>query len=169
MYSLDNLDLPDSLKFETNVKKRIVYGGGGILPDIFVPIDTTQTSDYFMDLIRTGVMNRFALEYTNEHRADLSATFSTSDEFRDNFVVTADIREELIAMGTEEELEFNQEDWDVSKEAIEIRLAALIGRNLYDYNLFFEVINDLSPAYQKAIRTLKDGTFEKANLAHRDF
>lgn len=169
LYSLDNLDLPDSLKFETNVKKRIVYGGGGILPDIFVPIDTTQTSDYFMDLIRTGVMNRFALEYTNEHRADLSATFSTSDEFRDNFVVTADIREELIAMGTEEELEFNQEDWDVSKEAIEIRLAALIGRNLYDYNLFFEVINNLSPAYQKAIRTLKDGTFEKANLAHRDF
>lgn len=169
LYSLDNIDLPDSLKFETNVKKRTVYGGGGILPDIFVPVDTSMTTDYFMDLVRTGIMNRFALEYTNENRQEMMEVFNTSATFRDNFVITDDIRKELIALAESEEVAFNEEEWNISKAAIEIRLAALIGRNLYDYNLFFEIINELSPAYQKAIKTLKDGTFEKANLAHRDF
>jgi carboxyl-terminal processing protease len=167
--SLDNLDLPDSLKYYTNIKHRTVYGGGGILPDIFVPIDTSHTSEYFSALLRRGVTNQFTLEYVNANREDLSKKYPSANLFVDNYTVSKDVNDELIGYATREGIEFSQEDWDVSKHAIDTRLKALIGRNLFDYTTFYRVINELSPSYMKAIKVLEDGTFEQAKLAHKDF
>ena len=69
LFSLDSLNLPDSLKYYTNLKKRTVYGGGGILPDIFVPLDTSENSNYFSEMLRTGVNNDWVMNYTNAQRA----------------------------------------------------------------------------------------------------
>ena len=66
LLSLDSLELPDSLKFYTNIKKREVYGGGGIIPDIFVPIDTTSNSESFRKTLNKGLMNKFAHEFVND-------------------------------------------------------------------------------------------------------
>lgn len=169
LMSLDNLDLPDSLKFKTNIKKRTVYGGGGILPDIFVPLDTTQSSEYFSQMLRSGVMNQFAIEYVDRNRDELSASFPVSEEFLSTFEVTDEITDELIGYAAQQEIEFVEEDWELSKDAIAIRLKALIGRNLFDYTTFYQVINELNPTYVRAIEVLRDGTFEKAKLAHSDF
>ncbi|MBI1266198.1 MAG: PDZ domain-containing protein [Cryomorphaceae bacterium] len=169
LLSLEKLDLPDSLKFTTNIQKRTVYGGGGILPDIFVPIDTTYSSEYFNDMLRKGAMNQYALTWVDQNRDMLSSKYKNSDEFVKNFEVTRDITDGLVKYVEKEGVPFVKEDWDRSFNAVSIRMKALIGRNLYDYNVFYEVVNKLSPAYMKAINVLHDGTFEKAKLAHADF
>ena len=169
LLSLEKLDLPDSLKFTTNIQKRTVYGGGGILPDIFVPIDTTYSSEYFNDMLRKGAMNQYALTWVDQNRDMLSSKYKSSDEFVKNFEVSRDITDGLVKYVEKEGIPFVKEDWDRSFEAVSIRMKALIGRNLYDYNVFYEVVNKLSPAYMKAINVLHDGTFEKAKLAHADF
>ncbi len=169
LMSLDKLDLPDSLKFKTNIKKRTVYGGGGILPDIFVPLDTTQSSEYFNQMLRSGTMNQFALEYVDRNRDELEARFPVSETYLNDFEITDEVTDELIGYAAQQEIKFEEADWELSKNAIAIRLKALIGRNLFDYTTFYQVINELNPTYVRAIEVLRDGTFEKAKLAHSDF
>jgi carboxyl-terminal processing protease len=169
LLALENFDLPDSVRFTTNIRKRTVYGGGGIMPDIFVPIDTSQSTAYFTDMLRKGLVNQFALAYVDKNRGSLTAQWTTGASFVKDFKVTEALEKELIAYVDKEGIPYVAADWKVSQRAIAIRLKALIGRNLFDYNVFYEVINVLNPAYMKAIQALRDGTFEKAKLAHSDF
>ncbi len=88
----DSIKFADSLKYYTH-NKRVVYGGGGIMPDVFVPIDTIRASDYFIDLRRTGVMNNFCLEYTDAHRAELLQKYPTVKDFKLQFDQTPMMKE----------------------------------------------------------------------------
>jgi carboxyl-terminal processing protease len=162
----DSIDFPDSLRFNTNIKKRVVYGGGGIFPDIFVPLDTTGTSEYFSRLVRRGLTNSFALNYMDKNRKSLAKEYSSSEDFVKNFTVDENLKKELIAYAESKEVEFDEEGFKTSEEVIEIRLKALIARNLYDYSTFYQVINELNSTYKRAIKALQDGTFEKLNLAY---
>ena len=80
----DKIDLPDSVKYYT-ANKRVVYGGGGIIPDIFVPIDTTRISDYYIEIRSKGLINNFALEYANQNRNMLLEKYPTYEEFDKNY------------------------------------------------------------------------------------
>jgi carboxyl-terminal processing protease len=169
LLSADSLEFPDSLKFFTNVKQRAVFGGGGIMPDIFVPLDTTNSSDYFSDLLRKGLTNTFALTYVDANRADLIKKYKTVDEFAPGFAVDEALMSKFLAFAEEEEVPFDEEGFNTSKFALETRIKALIARNLWDYSAFFQIVNVLTPAYMRAIEVLNDGTFEKMDLAHSQF
>ena len=80
----DSIRVPDSLKYFTT-KKRVVYGGGGIMPDIFVPIDTTRASDYYIEIRSKGLINNFTLEYVNKNREELLKKYPTFEEFDKNY------------------------------------------------------------------------------------
>src|SRR6185436_18480230 len=82
--SADSIHLTDTVRYFT-MHKRVVYGGGGIMPDIFVPIDTSLSSEYFSQLVRKGSLNTFALTYVDEHRSELLSRFSDVEAFRQNF------------------------------------------------------------------------------------
>ena len=174
LLSLDSLDLPDSLKFETRIKKRTVYGGGGILPDVFVPIDTTSNSETFRNLLRKGMMSSYALEFVDNNRARLEAEYPTEDDFVNQYIVS---EKEIKAFqdwaqekGSEEDpIEFPEDDWEISGEAITLRLKAFIGRNTYSQSTFYRVIGDLNEALNEAIEILNDGRFENSKLAHKSF
>ena len=84
--SADSIHPQDTVKFYT-MNKRVVFGGGGIMPDVFVPIDTSQSSAYFGQLVRKGVLNTFALNYVDEHRDELLKRYSSVEHFRNAFVV----------------------------------------------------------------------------------
>ncbi|MFM9986665.1 MAG: S41 family peptidase [Flavobacteriales bacterium] len=168
-FSLDSLNLPDSLKYSTNVKKRTVYGGGGILPDIFVALDTTENSAYFSDLLRTGVNNDWVLSYVNENRQNLMQKYPSMKEFQTGYEVPESGIQEMIKMLEVEKVPFNEKDFKTSEHAIRLRTKALIARNLYDNESFYMIINDLNPALKKAVQVLNDGTFDKQKLAHADF
>jgi carboxyl-terminal processing protease len=169
LLSLDSLELPDSLKYATRIQGRTVYGGGGILPDIFVPIDTTDNSAYFSRILRKGLDNRFALNYVDSNRESLEQEYPTEDDFIRDFMVSEDMVEAFLAFVEEEGIEFDEEGWDTSREAILLRLKAMIGRNVLEQSTFYRVISGLNESLQRAIQILQDGTFEKANLAHDSF
>ena len=168
-FSMENLDLPDSLKFLTNNKKRTVYGGGGILPDVFVPLDTTDNSEYFSEMLRTGVNNDWVLSYVNSNRESLLSQYPNINSFMANYKVPANGTKEMIKMLEDKKVGYNDEQFKRSERSIMIRTKALIARNLYDNESFFMVINELNPAMGRAVQILQDGSFEKANLAHKEF
>ena len=169
LMSLDSLDLPDSLKYETRLRGRTVYGGGGIVPDVFVPLDTTDNSAYFSSILRKGLDNRFALTYVDSLRAELESAYPTEDVFLEKFEVTGQMLKDFQAFATDEGVEFDEEDWSKSGDAIALRLKAMMGRNLLEQSTFYRVISGLNESLERAIEILQDGTFEKANLAHDTF
>lgn len=169
LFSLDSLNLPDSLKYFTNLKKRTVYGGGGILPDIFVPLDTSENSNYFSEMLRTGVNNDWVMEYTNTNRNSLLEKYPTIKDFTAKYQLPSNAMSDMIARLTEKKVVYNEQEFKTSEHAIQLRTKALIARNLYDGEAFYVLINDLNPALKKAIQVLQDGSFEKMKLAYSDF
>jgi carboxyl-terminal processing protease len=171
LHSLDSLELPDSLKYTTNIKRRTVYGGGGILPDFFVPIDTTSNSESFRKTLNKGLMNKYAHEYVDANRTTLLADYPTEDLFVANFSLTPSQLSDFRAWVTEQysEIVISDADWAVSGSSIDTRITAFIGRNLFESSTFYRIIGDLNETLQEAILILKDGRFEKSKLAHRTF
>lgn len=169
LMSMDSLELPDSLKYSTRITGRTVYGGGGILPDVFVPLDTTDNSAYFSSILRKGLDSRFALTYVDSLRAQLETTYPTEEDFVDQFNVDAAMASDFQKFLTTEGIEWDEEGWERSGDAITLRLKAMIGRNLVQPSTFYRVISGLNESLQKAVTILEDGTFEKSNLAHDTF
>ena len=163
----DSISLPDSLKFETINSKRTVYGGGGIMPDIFVPIDTTLASTYFGMINRKGLMNEFTLDYMDKHRNALKNKYLTVKDFKKSFDAETELLEEFIIYAEKNKVARNDEDINTSKQLIIIRLKALIARNLWDTSAYFEVANDLNDALNKAIETLNNNTFKKEKIVYK--
>lgn len=165
LWSLDSLDTPDSLRYFTE-HKRIVYGGGGITPDVFVPLDTTQSSELNTDLIRTGIMNSFALSYTNSHREEYLKQYISVSAF-DSGVDMDEVIKALKKYSKEEDDEFVWDDdqYTISEQMIKGRLKAMIARNLWDYSAYYEVFNPYWPTFQSAIEVLQKGNYDSFKLA----
>lgn len=169
LMSLDSLELPDSLLFQTRIQKRDVYGGGGILPDLFVPLDTTYKSGTFSSILRKGLCSKYALEQVDAGRQDWEARHPDETAFVKDMTFTDAEIESFKAFLVVEGIDIDQEEWARSLPAIRLRLKAFYGRNIYNSRTFYRVIGGLNEALQEAIRVLNDGTFKAANLAHRTF
>jgi carboxyl-terminal processing protease len=163
-FSADSIKFPDSLKFETLTTARLVYGGGGIMPDFYVPVDTTETSQYFSSLIRKGVMNAFILNYIDKNRKRLHGNYPDFENFKKDFTAD-DLTKELIKYAEKEGIDFDNEQYKRSERVIKTRIKAMVAQNLWDYKKFYEIINQLNNSYNKAIKILEDGSYEKVNLA----
>ena len=167
LMSLDSLDLPDSLRYETLQLGRTVYGGGGILPDVFVPIDTSLNSTYFTDLLRKGLFNRSVLEYVDANRTRLEQQYADRDAFVSDTSLEQELLDGLVALGESEEVAFVEEDWNTSLPAIELRLKAILARTLFDTTAFYEVFNPINPIYNRGLEVLRDGTYKASGVTHR--
>ncbi|MBL4593049.1 MAG: PDZ domain-containing protein, partial [Flavobacteriales bacterium] len=163
----DSIALPDSLQFKTLNSKRTVYGGGGIMPDVFVPIDTTMSSDYFGKVNRKGLLNEFALTYMDSHRKELQAKYNDIASFKESFNAEEEVLNDFIAYATKNDVEKNEEQINTSKKLIVIRLKALIARNLWDTSAYFQIANDLNDSYLKAIEEINSNTFRKEKLVYK--
>ena len=167
--TLDSLDLPDSLMHKTRILEREVYGGGGILPDLFVPLDTTLNSPTFSRILRKGLCSKYALAEVDAHRTAWETRHASEDDFVRDMGFSEEEIAAFKAYVVEEGVEVDEEDWARSLPAIELRLKAFFGRNTYESKTFYRVIGGLNEALQEAIRVLNDGTFNAANLAHKTF
>ncbi len=162
----DSIHLADSLKYATLLNKRTVYGGGGIMPDIFVPIDTNNVSDYFRKLVQGGHVNRFSLTYTNNHRDELKSNFANFNDFKTKFNCDDQFMKSFFDYVAKEDpkLEYNEEGYLESKSIIQLQLKALIAQNIYGYNEFYEIYNETNEALQKALEVLKNDEFRKIDV-----
>lgn len=149
--SADSVHFADSLRRETIRLHRPVYGGGGIMPDAFVPIDTTYYSDYYRNLVARGILNRFAINYIDNNRKQLKADYPSEDAFIAKFEITPGMLDSFIALADKEGVEYNAEQYEISKPAIRIILKGLIGRDLFEQSTYYRVANSLNPVYRRAI------------------
>jgi carboxyl-terminal processing protease len=162
----DSIKLPDSLKFKTMITKRDVYSGGGIVPDFFVPLDTSDITDYFSSLNRSGMFNNFGLNYVNSQRTNLKSKYPDFVTFKKNFKADQAFMDAFLAHVEKEkaDLKFNAEEFELSKKLIQTRLKAEIAQNLWDYSEFYEIYNSRNEILQKAINILQTKEYLKLNL-----
>lgn len=152
----DSLNLPDSLKAFTIRNKRLVYGGGGISPDVFIPIDTTYYSDYYRDLIRTSTLTNYMLAYTDRNRKEFTRRYRNFEIFSREFRIDASVIEELKEAGEKNGVKFNQVQYDISAPEIKSVMKALVARDLWDMNEYFMVVNEDDEAINRALEVLND-------------
>lgn len=158
LVSADSIDFPDSLKYYTP-NGRLVYGGGGVMPDVFVPIDSTRFSDYYTDLVRKGIFNDFTIGYLDKHRDELLSTYPEFEGFKADFKVDDDMYTEFLAKAEESKVTRSDEDkYYYPDENIKIQIKALIARNLWDMNAYFQVINRLDDELKSAVELLEEGS-----------
>ncbi len=156
--SADSIDFPDSLRYFTP-NGRLVYGGGGVMPDVFIPIDSTRFSDYYTDLIRKGVFNEFTMSYLDKHRDELLSTYPEFEPFKADFEVDSQMFDDFLATAEKSKVTRSEEDeYYYPDENIKIQIKALMARNLWDVNAYFQVINKLDDELKSAVELLEDGS-----------
>lgn len=156
LMSADSIHFPDSLKAQTLAKGRTVYGGGGIMPDVFVPIDTTFYSDYHRTLVSKGLVNRVAMNYLDKHREELNKKYKKILTYKEKFIVPESLMDELLAMAEEKKISFKEEEYNRSLPLIQLQIKALIARDLFDMTEYFYIINDANRIYQEALKLIND-------------
>ena len=137
----DSIKLPDSLKFETMKLKRTVYGGGGIMPDVFVPLDTTELSDMYRKISRKGIFNTFSFHYVDENRDELKKAYPDFESFEADFQVEGDVLDAFWNAVRDEDIEYVEEDYQTSKKLIHTLIKARMASNLWDFSKFYRIYN----------------------------
>jgi carboxyl-terminal processing protease len=162
----DSIKMPDSLMYKTLKTKRTVYGGGGIMPDLFVPLDTTESTVYFSKLIQGGHVNNFAFQYINANRATLKAQYPTIGAFKNNFICDQDFMNAFFAFVAKEdaELVFDQKEYDISEKLLKLRLKAVLAQDLWGTNEMFQIYNETNEILQEAIEVLQSKTYKNYQL-----
>ncbi|MGI6718104.1 MAG: S41 family peptidase [Bacteroidales bacterium] len=146
----DSIQFPDSLIYKTE-SGRIVYGGGGIMPDIFVPIDTTLYSEFYKKIITKGIANSFSYRYVEKNRKKLNKKYPTEEKFINNFYLSDLEIDEVTELCRASGIEIDNFNLDKSSILVETQLKALIGRSLFNIGTYYKVINAIEPEFNKAI------------------
>ena len=155
--SADSIHLPDSLRYSTLRNRRPVYGGGGIMPDLFVPIDTTMYSTYYRDLVAKGIINRFAITYVDANRKSLRAEYPDGEAFDRGFTFTPEMLDEVVALGRADSVMPDSAMFEKSRPLIATIVKGLIARDLFESTDYFRVENPaLSPSYRAALDLIND-------------
>ncbi len=165
LQSADSIHFADSLKYTTLRLRRTVYGGGGIMPDVFVPLDTTQYTDYHRALVAKGIIPQFALRYVDKNRAELKSKYADSQTFIKKFNVTDEMLADMVEAGKAEKVELNEEQYAKSKELLRTFLKAAIANDLYNTSAYFQVVNDRNDIFQEALRIINDDARYKKLLS----
>lgn len=152
----DSIQFPDSLKYKTLVNQRIVFGGGGITPDIFIPFDTSYFSDYYGEVVRQGVVNSFVLSFVDNNRNKLTKSYPTFAQYDNGFEVSESMQKEFINYAAKEGVKSNVEGLETSKDRLWLLIKSLIARDLFTSSEFYQVLNTSEPAYQKAVEVLNN-------------
>jgi carboxyl-terminal processing protease len=149
----DSMNFADTLRFTTPGGK-VVYGGGGIMPDIYISAKSEFSSRYYKSLLANSIIANFAFDYADAHRKEMNA-FKNAGNFIKNFQVGAGILAELVAYAAKNGLERDPEEYKVSEELIRSELKAQIGRVIYNDAAFYPVYLPQDKSFQKALEALK--------------
>ncbi len=147
----------DSLKFETPAG-RIVYGGGGITPDLTVPLPSDQNAELFNALINRGLIYRFAFDYADRNRQKI-AEYETAEGFINRFTIDKTIFDQFIRFIDENGIKYETSDVEKTREMIKNHLKAYIGRNIYGNDAFFPVFHKKDTAFKEAVKLLKSNDY----------
>jgi carboxyl-terminal processing protease len=151
----DSIHFADSLQYKTLRLGRTVYGGGGIMPDVFVPLDTITFTDYLRKIIAKGIVNKVIMQYIDENRAQLHKQYSDFNDFASKYIIPEVVLNDIITSATAEKITFNDKQYQLSKPLLGIQLKALIANDLWDRTAYYRIMNTDNEIVQKAIHILQ--------------
>ena len=155
--SEDSIHFPDSLKVFTKRLRRPVYGGGGIMPDYFVSLDTTKYTKYHRDLARKGTIIQTTLRYLDDKRAEMQKKYPTFEDYKKNFEVDEELLSRLRSQAVRDSVKLKDEaEYEKSLSQIRQQMKALLARDLWDMNEYFQIINEGNEFVDKALELIRE-------------
>jgi carboxyl-terminal processing protease len=148
-FSADSIKFDKSLQYKTT-KGRIVYGGGGIMPDIFVPRDTSMITPYLNELFNKGIVREYTLEYVFQNKKSLEKM--SFEQFQKSFTISDKMIKDFIALGEKNEVKFKEADYKKSKDYIENQLKALIARGIWKNEGFYPIYLEKDEVFNQAVK-----------------
>lgn len=185
----DSIHFPDSLKYKTQKLGRTVYGGGGIMPDIFVPLDTTKYTNIHQRLVALGIVSKVCTQYLDKHRAEFKNRYPVFEKFKDSFEVNEDLLNQIKVAAKKEKINIDslmavqaktkikltenktssgqknilpQSQFEKSIPLLKLQLKALIARDIWDMNEYYQIMDTDNESLQKAVELFQTpGAYEK--------
>ena len=156
LYHKDSIHFADSLKFQTLRLKRTVYGGGGIMPDEFVPLDTTRTTPFYRQLWGKSIVLNAAFKYNDSQRKKLRKRYPTFEQFKAGFVVPEDVLKGIVDEAKKDKITYKDEkEWQRTIPMLQLQLKSLIARDLWGMSECYQILNENNPIVLKAIELAK--------------
>lgn len=155
LYSADSIHFADSLKCHTLRRHRTVYGGGGIMPDHFVPLDTAQFTQFHRQLAMRSIIVNATLRYTDDHRAQLRSRYASFDDFLHNYEAPEAVIDSMVAEAARQNVKPRDED-ELRRTVPQLKLQfkALVARDIWDMDEYFRIINENSHVVRKAVQLI---------------
>ena len=153
MFNIDSIHFADSLKYITP-KGKVVYGGGGIMPDIYVPLENDSTHYFFNKMANNGILFQYAFDYADSHRKELLG-YGDAKNFNENFVFTKEMFDELMRRTEEKKIIGNDADKAKARELAEPLFKAYVARDVFGDEAFYVLYEPMDEILQKAVEVLK--------------
>lgn len=157
----DSIKYVDSLRVNTLRLHRPIYGGGGISPDRFVGIDTTDNTKYYRKVMAKGLINRFSIKEVDSRRDEIKSKYPTDKEYIKGFDIDDDMLKQLFDLATAEGVVFDAQEAETSKPLFRMVLKGLIGRDIYDSSTYFKVYNEKDPMFKEALRIINSKEYDE--------
>jgi len=149
LFHSDSIHFNDSLKFQTS-KGRIVYAGGGIMPDHFIPLDTTEDSNYYIQLLNTNILREYALEYYQKNQKKLEKM--DFEQYRKDFQVDEKMIDDITGMAIKAGVPFDEVGYKKSEKVIKAIVKATIARSVWGRESFYPIINEVNEIFQESLK-----------------
>lgn len=155
LYSADSIHFADSLKYYTLRKHRTVYGGGGIMPDYFVPLDTTQYTPLHRKLMAKNIIMDCDLKYMDSHRKEIKAKYPDFKDYLAKFQVPQQLVDSIFAIGKRQKIEpTDKAEQERTIIYLKAQLKALIARDVWDMSEYFQVMNEQNRIVARALEII---------------
>lgn len=156
MFNVDSIVFSDSLQYKTLINARNVYGGGGIMPDIFVPLDTSIHFGYINRLRRNNIVYNYALEYIDKNRNNIKSKYPDFKDFEANYETSDEMISDIVEMGVKDSIPKNEESLAYTKNDLKKEIKAVIARDIYSRNDFYKVYYKDDETILEALKVLKN-------------
>lgn len=161
----DSIKLPDSLKTKTLLLGRTVYGGGGIMPDVFVPLDTMELSKMYRKISRKGLINTFTFNYVDNHRDELLAQYKDFDTYLNAEITDKSMMSLFWEYCEKEGVEYDKSDYKLSENIIKTLIKARIATNIWDFSKFYPIYNaNENEIFMKGLELIEGKYINKLKL-----
>ena len=153
-YHADSIQFPDSLKYYTLTSGRTVYGGGGIMPDIFMPLDTTSSTKLLTDLIRKTVLNNYCIDYVLANREQIQKDYPEFEKFNKKFEVDDAMMADFKKLAESKDVKWDDEQFERSEMWIKLRIKGIIAQNIWNIDKYYQVVLKEDKMIQKAVEVI---------------
>lgn len=156
LFNKDSIQILDSIAYKTIINKRTVYGGGGIIPDVFIPVDTSSNYAYYNHLVRISIVNQYIIDYMDKNRKDILAKYPNFENFNSAYKVSDQMLEEIWSQGDKKGIERNKESISFISAYAKKHIKAIIARDLWNSSEFYQVFNTDDKEILKAVEILNN-------------